>query len=365
MSLGKLASGASAMQASYVAESCDGMALHLFAKRVPRAKAKGTGKKKLDATAMGSQYRAQVKMVDLAMKYPSIAVDAFSAIEPLLAKHRQAQDDKRDTFSEQYKKFWRIPATWKAPWVTKWSEGAISADYFSILVTKHGGKQDVIHAVFYYITRTGPQMHLVDTCQSKRVFSLALMQYAEPCTGRIAKVADSLKKHGDVLFDADCCPYSITFDERGLATKIVYDNGDEAAVDAGETFSRKYKLYDCHLDHGAFVEAPKTKRQVFLKDFFDPGAGPHRIYSSFSECAAAAEAEVKAMYNRIASGIIEDQETVAQASEELKRTLARNRGLKMVEARKKARLDRGATMEEPSVKAKTLPVKASDSKSDS
>ena len=90
-------------------ESCDGQRLAGLATRFPAVKAT----LQTDVTQKKqAQRRQQVKLCDLALKYPDVACELWSIAEPMLIKWQKHQEDKDDKFSEQYKQLWRLPASW-------------------------------------------------------------------------------------------------------------------------------------------------------------------------------------------------------------------------------------------------------------
>lgn len=336
--------GIMASPPSYDTQSCDGKPLAGLAKRYPNAK---TTKDPVAGARLASDRKAVVKLVDLALKYPEFAGQCWAQCETVLQKCLEDKEKAADRFSEQYTKAWRLPGTWKGPFITLISKGAISDEALARLVTDNKGSQQVVHDIFYYITGTKPQESLPSLCQSKRVCSktFALRHEQAGLQYRIDRVAEALKGNATTLDWLAFGAFKVQF-QGGTAIKITHDSGEEATVPKGDSFTNAWKLYDSFLDEDCYIAAPKTKRNLKLSTYFDEGEGPCKKRPSLDEMARVAHAELEKQLKELQSSLVaaEGSNAVAEATRAHKRSMAQARANTMVAAQKKAKLDGGIAM---------------------
>lgn len=315
-------------------ESCDGVELAGLAKRFPAVRK--TTDNEL-SSKLEAHRRAGVKLVDLALKYPDLAAAVWARAEPMLDQHLADKEEQADKFSEQYNKLWRLPGTWKGSWVAQATLGKISDDTMAALVTKANGSQQIIHEIFYYLTATSPNDTLPALCASKKLWSRAfLMRYTN---GELSHRADKLSKHikakGAVNW-SEVGPYKVDFGETGVATKVTHDSGEEAVLQADDTFTRAWTLYECALDMQAYVSAPRTKRNILLSSFFDDATGPKKNIMTLDACATAAHMEIEEEISALQRCLVTDTSSsaIAAATKATKRSAAAARAKSMIAAKK-------------------------------
>lgn len=329
----------------FVADSCDGKELAGLAKRWPTVK---QTKDTETTSKLHAQRRCAVKLADLALKYPDLAMQVWGQAEPLLQRHLADKEEQSDKFSEQYRRVWRLPGTWKGSWITMISDGKILDKHLADLVAKHNGARQIVHDLFYYLTYTSPNDALPPLCHSKKVCSRVFaMRFKEAkLQNRVAKVADLLKSGSNVQ-SLDLSPYEIMWGEDGLATKVKHDSGAEATMSKDDTFSQAWKLFEPSLGSSAYVAAPKSKRTVALCSYFDDGEGPKVALESISSLASTAHRQIEEDIERLKNSLVSDSSGagIAHATKEHKRSLAQARAKAMVAARKKAKLDSGVSLQ--------------------
>lgn len=330
-------------------DSCDGKELAGLAKRIPAVKAL----KDSDVfEKLKGQRRTVVKMVDLVLKFPELSAQLWAQAEPMLQKHLEDQESKADLFSDQYKKCWRIPGSWKASWIAKASKGSILEEWLSAIVTACAGKQDVLHEVFYNLTGQCPSSSVPALCQSKRVcsrvYEYMLVNYYQH---RLARLVDAIRDKK--VNWAELGPYTVEFDDKTLMAITLQHDCDELKVQipADDSFSSSWKLYMAHVDMEAYVQAPTTKRCVLLHSYFPANRGPHKVQKKLEAIAQEAHQAIEKEVKQLQGSLVSENAAVSEAVRAQKKATAKARAANMVAAKKKAKLDAGLTMSSPASNA--------------
>lgn len=183
-------------------------------------------------------------------------------------------------------------------------------------------------------------------CQSKKVCSRTFLDKVNQCAlmGRVAVVKKALAEN-QLSWDF-MGPYRLTFNEHGVATHVKHDSGEVATVPEDDAFTNTWKLFEPFSDEGAYVEAPKSKRAIKLKSYFDAGKGPLKVVPSLEDFAKGAHAELQKQLLELQSSLVptEENNAVAQATRMHKKTMAQARASAMIAAKKKAKTDPGVAL---------------------
>ena len=328
-------------------DSCDGQPLAGLAKRFPAVKAT----LQTDSTQKKQAQRRQcVKLCDLALKFPEVACDVWAIAEPMLRKWQKNQEDKDDKFSEQYKQLWRLPASWKGAWIEGCTNGKVNEHSLAERMREDNGVGDICHWSFYYLTMTGPNDRLPPQCQSKKVCNRVFNKRHVDCglQHRVDRLVDIVA--GKQTF-AEFGPYKIILDKQtSICTALKHDSGVTVDVPADDSFSLGWLLYEPHLDLGAYMLAPRTKRRCKLSSYFDDGKGPNINVDSLDKMAVTVYTALAEEVKALAKVLDTDScSVIAQVHQDNKRQAAVIRARHMVESNKKRREDAGISLDKAKV----------------
>ena len=325
-------------------ESCDGKELAGLAKRFPTLRASVNTDVQ---NKKNGQRRCQVKLADLALKYPELAVEVWGVAEGMLLSHLQSKQDSDDKFNEQYKQCWRIPGGWKAAFVEVVSHNKITQVMLADYIKQGRACSGIEHEVFYFLTKSQPHTKLPEECQSKKV-----------CQGVFTRRHEEwwLRRRIDMVLLVlsgksswhEVGPYTVEFDDVSqMATKVTYDSGEMVDIPADDSFSKQWTFFDAHLDDTCHVKHPQTKRCVKLSTYLPEGEGPNWKGTDIDVLAEVVFSELQQEVERMASSLATDScSIVTKVNRDTKRLAAQARAADLVKSNKKRKEEGGKSLED-------------------